>query len=480
MSTKSTRYYSTYIHVVVMFIIMIGVGSLPTFGQITDLGMKVLGVFLGTLYGWLFIDLLWPSLIGLVALGLTGFMTIGEAFANALASDIGIQVIITCIFAGALGKIGAVDVVSNWILTRKTLQRSPWLLILTIYLTIMIGTMLGAGLALIFMLWSLVLQAAERCGYSKKDSIVAFLLATIVILGFTSSNIMPFKGSALLYLSFYIPVAGAIDYVPFVVFALVYTFCLMGAFILAAKFLLKIDVSKFSLPDDEIKRIKEIKISHEQKIGCIIMFAYFIIMFSPAFLPSDWIITEFISTLGLLGITTVALMLLALVKKNDGHSVLKLSECHQSIPWDIVWLICATTPLANAMEAEESGIMTTIVSILTPILTSMSFTVLIIVVIVVLGILTQFTHNIVLGAMFIPFLTEIVLQTGGNSELLFMSILLILNCAYVTPAASMQAALIHGHDLIGKKSAYSWGLIALIASWFILTIIGIPLGNILW
>lgn len=480
MSSKSTNRYTTYIHVCIMFIIMIGVGYLPTFGQVTDVGMKILGVFLGTLYGWLFIDLLWPSLIGLVALGLTGFMTIPEAFAGALASDIGIQVIITCIFAGALGKIGAVDVVSNWILTRKFLQKSPWLLILTLYLTIMIGTMLGAGLALIFMLWTLVLQAADRCGYSRKDPLVAFLLATIVILGFTSSNIMPFKGSALLYLSFYIPVAGPIDYVPFVIFALMYTLCLMAAFMLAARFIFRIDVSKFSLSDDEIERIRQIKITREQKIGCVIMFAYFVVMFSPAFLPEEWGITTFISTMGLLGITTVALMLLAIVKKDNGESVLKISECHQSIPWDIVWLICATTPLASAMESEESGIMTTIVSVLTPILTSMSFSVLIIVVIIVLGVLTQFTHNIVLGAMFIPFLTEIALQTGGNSELLFMSILLILNCAYVTPAASMQAALVHGNEDVGKKAAYSWGLVALVASWIILTIIGIPLGNLLW
>lgn len=106
MQGKVKRNYLTYVHVVIMFFIMVGVGMLPTFGQVTPLGMKVLGVFLATLYGWLFLDLLWPSLIGLVALGLTGYTTIGEAFASALSTATGIQVIITCVFASALEKIG--------------------------------------------------------------------------------------------------------------------------------------------------------------------------------------------------------------------------------------------------------------------------------------------------------------------------------------------------------------------------------------
>ena len=44
----------------------------------------------------------------------------------------------------------------------------------------------------------------------------------------------------------------------------------------------------------------------------------------------------------------------------------------------------------------------------------------------------------------------------------------------------MQSALVHGHELIGRKAAYTWGLITLVATWLILIVIGIPLGNILW
>ena len=53
MQANAKRNYLTYVHAIIMFVIMFGVGTLPTFGQVTPLGMKILGVFLGTMYGWL-------------------------------------------------------------------------------------------------------------------------------------------------------------------------------------------------------------------------------------------------------------------------------------------------------------------------------------------------------------------------------------------------------------------------------------------
>ena len=480
MSTVLKRSYMSYIHTIIMFILMFGIGMLPTFGQVTPLGMKILGVFVGTLYGWLFIDLLWPSLIGLVALGMTGYTTVGEAFSEALSSSVGIQVIISCIFAGALSKIGAVDVINNWILTRKSLQKNPWLLVITIFMTVIIGTILGAGIALVFMLWTMILKAADQIGYKKNDPLIAFLMVTTVIMCFTASHTIPFRGGALLYLSFFIPTAGPMDYVPFVIFALTYTLLLLVGMILVAKYIMKVDVSRFALQDEDIEALRAVKPTRPQIIGCWIMVAFFVVMFLPAFLPKTWAITSTISSLGLIGVTAIALMLLALTKDENGNTLLKLADCHQSIPWDIVWLICATMPIANAMESQESGLMATIVTTFSPIFSSMSPTVFMIMVMVILGTLTQFTHNLVLGALFIPFLTKLCMEMNGNYYTMFMMLMFILNCAYVTPAASMQSALIHGHESVGRKSAYTWGITTLILSWIILTVVGIPLGNLLW
>lgn len=480
MSTSVKKGYMTIAHVIIMFALMFIIGNLQPFGTVTPMGMDILGIFVGTLYGWLFLDLLWPSLIALVALGMTGYMTVGEAFSQALSSATGIQVIMTSVFAVALGKVGAVEVLSNFLLTRESLQKNPWLLVLTLFLTVVIGTIFGAGLALVFMIWSLVKNAAEKCGYGSKHPLVGFIMASAVILSFTASHTVPFRGGALLYLSFFVPTAGEIAYAPFMIFALTYTALIIAGLLFMARFVMKIDASGFRLPKEDVEAIKNTKITLQQKLGCTVMVAFFVVMMAPTFMPKEFVLTKIISGLGLLGVTTIALMLLALIRDDSGKFALKLSDCHGGVPWDIVWLICATMPLATAMESKECGLMETVVATLSPIFASMSPVIFMIVVMVSVGLLTQVTHNLVLGAMFIPFLTTVAMDIGANHYTLFMMLMFTLNCAYVTPAASMQSALIHGNETIGKKAAYTWGIGVFIVSCIALAVVGIPLGNILW
>ena len=72
MSTAAQKNKKMYMHIVIMFAIIIAVWNMPVFGQITDVGMRVLGVFLGIVYGWIFIDLLWVSFAGFALLTVTG------------------------------------------------------------------------------------------------------------------------------------------------------------------------------------------------------------------------------------------------------------------------------------------------------------------------------------------------------------------------------------------------------------------------
>ncbi len=66
---------SYYIHTAICLIIMFGVGQLPPLAPLTPLGMNLVGIFLGVLYGWIFIEIVWPSLAGLLAMMLIGGMT---------------------------------------------------------------------------------------------------------------------------------------------------------------------------------------------------------------------------------------------------------------------------------------------------------------------------------------------------------------------------------------------------------------------
>ncbi len=57
---------------------------LPVMAPITPIGMKMVGAFLGMVYLWSMVDTLWPSLLGLVVMSLSGFAGEGMQGVKAL------------------------------------------------------------------------------------------------------------------------------------------------------------------------------------------------------------------------------------------------------------------------------------------------------------------------------------------------------------------------------------------------------------
>ena len=52
---------STYIHCLVVAFFCLGFRFIPPFMGLTEMGMGIMGTFIGAVYGWVLIDLLWPS-----------------------------------------------------------------------------------------------------------------------------------------------------------------------------------------------------------------------------------------------------------------------------------------------------------------------------------------------------------------------------------------------------------------------------------
>lgn len=67
---KKDRLY--YIHCVIGIVVMFGFGFIPGPEPITAMGMRIFGIFLGLLYLWSTCGLLWPSILGFVAITVSG------------------------------------------------------------------------------------------------------------------------------------------------------------------------------------------------------------------------------------------------------------------------------------------------------------------------------------------------------------------------------------------------------------------------
>ena len=80
----------SYLHTAIGILIMLIGFVIAPFGPVTEVGVKCLFIFLGMVYLWSTVNPLWPSMLGLVLLGLSGYAGEGAAgFKAVMASSIG-------------------------------------------------------------------------------------------------------------------------------------------------------------------------------------------------------------------------------------------------------------------------------------------------------------------------------------------------------------------------------------------------------
>lgn len=117
----------TYFHVVVVLALMIGIGMLPAVDPITPFGMKILGIFVGMLYGWTFCSMIWVSFLGMLMLCLTGAYTMTDFMAISFGSETVMFIMLMFVFTALLEHFGLTKYIANWFISRKFVEGRPWL-----------------------------------------------------------------------------------------------------------------------------------------------------------------------------------------------------------------------------------------------------------------------------------------------------------------------------------------------------------------
>ena len=476
---KNTAYY---IHSAIVLALMFGFGFLPPFGQITEMGMRVLGVFAGMLWGWIFIEVTWPSILGMIAFGLTGFMTVPQVFAAGFGNTNVLTVLMAFLFTALLESCKITDYIAAKFLSSKAIIGKPWLLITMIFLADYVISILSSNLAATFLLWAMFIKVAEMVGYEKGDKLVSFVICGIVYIGVCAAMVLPFRTAAIVFVGFLTNGTGlTVEYIPYTVYMLITSMVVLFMLLFIGKYILRLDVSKLADDEDRFAYMRGKKATYEQKIGLCFIAVFLLTLFLPSFMPKEWMITQVLSNWGLVGVVGVLLVVATLIRSKEGQSFISIEAvCSKGIGWELIWLLVATFPLADAMKSQDCGIIATVVAAITPYLQNMQPTVFMILCMVILGITTQFVHNIVLAAMFIPLMTTLCAEMGGNPITMFFVCYWALQAAFSTPGASMQGAMMHGHAWVGNKDGYLFGAIYLFMTFVVMIVIGIPLGSLLF
>lgn len=475
------RSKSYRINAVIGILIMLCGWVIPPQGPITEVGMRVLGVFVGMIYLFSTCEVSWPSLLGILLLSLTGYCDLSKAAAASLGHTVVFQSIGAYIVAGTLNHYGVTEYIARWILSRKLLKGRPFLFTFIFLLCPWFIAIFTGSIAVIILFWAIFYGITDMVGYKKGDAFVSAVIVGVPLAQQLGGSIAPIRSWQLTLANLYADAVSPLALNKFMGVSIPLTLIAIFLYVVAMKTVLKCDFKK--LKDFDVSTIgNATPMSTRQKIVLWVnAITFALVLFTPMLPNNGSALVKFLNnSLGSAGFFTLGAIALCLIWMKGGESVINFVEVtSKCIQWSVLLMIGATMAISSAIVDSELGFMAWITEVLTPVFDGKSGLFLIMFATIVMFILTNMASNIGVGTMMIPIVAPFVATTGANPQLL--GTLMIMACcwAMLLPGASAPAALYHSNDeWLSKKDCYRFGGVSFVIMAIVL-IVGAIIVNVL-
>lgn len=470
------------IHSLVCLCIMLGFGQLPAVAPLTEHGMRLIGIFLGLLYGWVFVEIIWPSLAGILALMLLGDMTPKEVINTSFGDTTVVMMFFIFVFCAAIDYYGLSRFISMWFITRKFVEGKPWVITFTLMASVaVLGAMTSASPAAVIG-WSILYSICELCGYKKGDGYPTMMVLGIVFAAMLGMAVVPFKQVPLTVIGAYENLSGlSVDYGKYMLLAIICCIACMILFIFMGKYIFRPDITKLkNLDTSKLTLNNNLVLNNIQKIVLVFLLLLILLLLLPSFLSTDFFLTQFLNRIGGTGVCVLIVLMMCAIRVN-GKPLLQLKPMiNNGVAWGIILLLAAVQPLTTAMIADDSGITEWMMNFLNPIFGGKSYLFFLVFIGFVTAVLSNFINHGALGVAMMPIVYSYCTANDLNPQLAVILVVLSLHYAMLTPAAGSIAALLSGNDWMDNKSLWRTGPICILGAWVVVTIITLGIGSLLY
>lgn len=479
----SSKDYIAYGHTAIVLALMLFFRFIPPFGGLTPVGVTIIGIFLGLLYGYCTVGFIWPSLLALLAFGTSGFITVKAAFAAGFGHDTTILIFLLFVFSALINEAKIGDSIAIWFLRRKVILGRPWLLSFFILLaTFAIQPFVSIYMTILLM-WNIFYSIVLQLGFKKGDKYPALMLVGITLASACSMEAVPWNPLAVLISGNMQKLAGiTINFSVYFLLISLIGVTVLSLYILVCKYIIRPDIAPLlAFNEDYVRTLEQKPLSSYQKLIVALLGLLVLLMFAPSLLPKNWFICQLLKSIGITGSVAICLIV-ASILTFQGHSLVDFKTLvTKGVQWNVVIMFTAVLPIAASFGSQETGISTLIVTLLQPILGSVSPLVFCILTIFFALTITQFSNNMVCAIVLVPIIYNFSSALGINSAILAILLVPALSTALVTPAGSGSASLIHGNDeWIGTQYAYRYTVLIYVIMLLVLIAVGLPLAFLIF
>lgn len=473
----------TLLKILISLLIIAVFWVVPAPAPLTQIGMRVIGVFIGTVLLLSLVDTVWPAILAVALLGRTGVASLNAAIAGTLGSWIVYFVLMSFVMTYALNKSGFTDRLVAKFMSMKFVSKSPWVFTSSMAtIGLILACFMDQVPAAAFMLM-FANKVYEELGYTKKDAyphIANIMVIYAVIIGGAMTPIS--HSLALLGMGIYEAAAGAsMSLFTYLTFG-VPTGLVLYVFLTAVMRLTcrKVDMSKFEHFDVQKVLKQQGKMQLRELITVIIFFGTVVMWMLPGvagmFTEAPWVAA--LNDYGITFCAILSVVLMAVISVND-EPIINLKEVMNSqINWAILIFIAIGVYLGSAMSNELTGINAWITSNITPLTSSVPPIVVVLIITTAGVLLTNFASNVSTITVMTGVGVSLALASGGaiNPAGIALCTTMAGSCAYLLPSSFACIAMLHGNDWSDSKKVYIFGIVMMVASSLAIGLVGYSVG----
>lgn len=450
---EKKRYSTKYVvNMIITLVLMFGFGFLPTFGPVTPIGMKILGIFLGIVYGYSSCDVIWPSLFAIIAYGISGYTTMGEAITSMMGHNVVFQSIVVFISAGALEYYGFGKWFVRWSLSLKIFKGKPMLYVWTFMTLFGLASIVVSPIVLLILLSSIWVNIAENCGYEKNSNFVYVGLGGILLGSCLGGAMIPYTSWQYGLAMTWGQVTGTpLNFGIMAAMTIPATILILTVYVFLSKAIFKIDYSHLKAYDASALGDEDVKLRPRLKrILIVFLISVLLVILANTFMNTGFadFINNKLSTAGIFCLCAAILLILP-SGEGDGKACIEFNQVkNTAISWQVILMCAVTLPIAGAVTNSSTGIVELLSNLLSPVFAGHGAFFIIVFTCIATIILTNVGSNIAFGAAMVPILTPFVMASGMSSTVAGAAMIYLVNAGMVLPGASAPAAIFHANEAI--------------------------------
>lgn len=438
----------------------------PTWGAVNEVGVGVIGVFLGCLLAILITrDTLWPSIVAIPAMVYVGFYpTINASIGAIFGSHMVYGFFMLTAIIGAMNDLGTGDSIAAVLLTRKFFQRKPVLLSYCFLMVFAIASNFMNTVGCMMLAFPILDKLLKQAGMKPSDKYAKFMnlgLFLAICMGYTfKTAVMPDFSFRFVYFEDALAGTGHhLNFGPYTIFLITLGFIYFALYVLAMKFIFKCDFGKLSNSDfTEMPEIVE-KAKFD-KYQLTFLGAFFIFAFS------GLVSIPFLTTIGQWGFLGLLCVVLFFMKRKDenGNTIMlfDFGKYLKSAPWSVAMCLGLFAAVGGALGSDACGIKEWLVNTVGTALSDQGSWILALVCIIGSSTITHAFNNsatmTIFAACVAPLCVTYTVNGTLDPALLLATITIGAQSGFLTPAASGTTPILHAREGIDMKFLWSYGL----------------------